>query len=55
MSKADVIEIEGTVVEKLQQEVNIGRRFNSPFVNLCRNSFPSSIIVRSAVKEVSNT
>ena len=38
-----------------QQEVNIGRSFNSPLVNLFTNSFPSSIIVRSAENVVSNT
>lgn len=31
-----------------QQEVNIGRTFVSPFVKRSKNSFPSSIIVRSA-------
>ena len=38
-----------------QQLVNIGQRVSPPAFSRCRNSFPSSIIVRSAEKLVSNT
>ena len=47
------MDIDGTLIPYGQQEVNIGRSFNSPLVNLETNSWPSSIMVRSAENVVS--
>ena len=38
-----------------QQEVNMGHLYWSRWVNRCKNSVPSSMMVRSAVKLVSKT